>query len=107
MRMIWATRGRSWGFRFLDDGGFPDPLPEYERAFAAVASEPEVCERAGAAVALRFADPIGRRDAAGRLIRHSFVLFSPVAAPVSSVSHGVDLVWPLVAQRYARAYREP
>ena len=33
MRFIWATRGRDWGFKFLRDGGFSDPLPIYEAAF--------------------------------------------------------------------------
>ena len=26
MSLIWATRGRTWGFRFLLNGGFADPL---------------------------------------------------------------------------------
>ena len=30
-RLIWATRGRSWGFRFLLKGGLSDPLMAYER----------------------------------------------------------------------------
>ena len=34
MSLIWATRGRTWGFRFLRDGGFPDPLPVYDLAFS-------------------------------------------------------------------------
>ena len=25
MTLIWATRGRTWGFRFLRDGGFEEP----------------------------------------------------------------------------------
>ena len=33
-RLIWATRGRSWGFRFLLNAGLPDPLADYERSFA-------------------------------------------------------------------------
>ena len=47
MKLIWATRGRTWGFRFLRDGGFEDPLPVYDEAFSEVGDEPEVCRRVG------------------------------------------------------------
>ena len=30
---IWATRGRTWGFRFLRTAGRVDPLKLYEAAF--------------------------------------------------------------------------
>ncbi len=33
---IWATRGRTWGFRFLRKGGYEDPLGVYEDAFSKV-----------------------------------------------------------------------
>ena len=36
MTLIWATRGRTWGFRFLRDGGLEDPLDTYEEAFAGI-----------------------------------------------------------------------
>lgn len=39
-RLIWATRGRSWGFRFMLDGGLSDPLPDCERAFGDVKDAP-------------------------------------------------------------------
>lgn len=109
MRMIWATRGRSWGFRFLDDGGFPDPLPEYERAFSAVAEAPQICERRVGAVAVRFADPQGRRDAAGRVIPHSFVVFGPDAEQISTIDEAIAQIWPVVAQAYDARYgqRDP
>ena len=61
-RLIWATRGRSWGFRFLLKGGLSDPLLVYERSFADAKEEPAACHRAAGKVALRFPDPLGRRD---------------------------------------------
>mgnify|MGYP001414585008 CR=1 FL=1 len=36
MTFIWATRGRTWGFRFLLDAGLEDPRTEYLRRFAGV-----------------------------------------------------------------------
>ncbi len=42
MKIIWATRGKTWGYKFLLDGQFADPLPVYERAFSGAEDEPEV-----------------------------------------------------------------
>ena len=51
MSLIWATRGRTWGFRFLRDGGFEDPLPVYDSAFAGIESGPSAIHRVGGTVA--------------------------------------------------------
>jgi hypothetical protein len=55
-------------------------------------------------VALRFPDPEGRKDFAGRVIPHDFVLFSPLADGVDSVDDGLQLVWPLVADEFEREW---
>jgi hypothetical protein len=102
--LIWATRGRTWGFRFLLDGGLSDPLLEYERAFADLGDDPRACSRVGGKVALRFPDPLGRRDAAGRVIPHDFVVSGDVASNVQSVDDGLQQVWPLVEAAYARVW---
>lgn len=100
MSLIWATGGRLWGFRFLLDGGYPDPLPIYERAFAGLRDEVEACRCVGDMVALRFPDPKHREDAAGRVIPHDFVVTEPLAAEIRSVEDGVQKVWCLVADLY-------
>ena len=107
MSLIWASRGRDWGFRFLLDGGFADPLPIYDKAFAGSGSEREGYRRVGEIVALRFADPLGRKDSAGRIIPHEFVVFSPLADKVTSVEHGREVVWPIVRGKFARIWRLP
>ena len=33
---LWGTRGKTWGFRFLERGGLDNPLPLYEDMFAAI-----------------------------------------------------------------------
>lgn len=106
MNLIWATRGRSWGFRFLLNGGYTDPLPAYESAFADLESEREACRRFGGRVALRFPDPLNREDAAGRIIPHDFVVWEPLANDIRTVDDGLRRVWPLVADIYARAWDE-
>ena len=108
MRAIWATRGRTWGFRFLLDGDYPDPLPAYDRVFFGVEDEPRLCIRVGIQVALRFPDPLDRRDAASRVIPHDFVILEPradeepLADKINSVDDGLQKVWPLVSDVFAR-----
>ena len=113
MRAIWATRGRTWGFRFLLDGDYLDPLPPYERVFSGVEDEPRLCVRVGAQVALRFPVPLDRRDAAGRVIPHDFVILEPqadeepLAEKINSVDDGLQKVWPLVRDVFARVWDKP
>lgn len=102
--LIWATRGRSWGFRFLTDGGLPDPLLDYERIFANLVGERTAWRRTSGKVALRFPDPLGRRDAAGRVIPHEFVVYGDLASQIGSVDDGLQRVWPRVAEAYARVW---
>jgi hypothetical protein len=98
--LIWATRGRTWGFRFLRDGGFADPLPVYDTAFAGIPSGPSAFQRIGTTVAVRFPDPPGRQDSAGRPIPHEFVVFPPLSNQVDSVGDALETLWPLVAEEY-------
>ncbi len=102
--LIWATRGRSWGYRFLLNGGLTDPLVEYERIFAHLGGESTAWRRADGKAALRFPDPEGRRDAAGRVIPHEFVVFGDLADEIESVEDGLKRVWPLVAAAYDRVW---
>lgn len=103
-RLIWATRGRSWGFRFLLNAGFADPLAEYEKAFADLEDEPTAWRRAAGKAALRFPDPEGRRDAAGRLIPHEFVVFGDLAEEIESFEDARQRVWSCVAGAYQRVW---
>jgi hypothetical protein len=110
MTLIWATRGRTWGFRFLRDGGFEEPLRVYDVAFSGVEDGPEVWRRVTGTrdlpemVALRLPDPLGRHDRAGRVIPHYFVVLPPLADEVGSVEDGLRLVWPVVADQFERVW---
>lgn len=107
MRLIWLTRGLTWGFQFLRDGGEADPLPAYDEAFSGLETQSEFCRHTGQTVALRFEDPLERKDRAGRVIPHDFVVFAPLADDIDSVEDGIRLVWPLVADEYARIWKQP
>lgn len=100
MTFIWSTRGRTWGFRFLRNGGITDPFVDYKRAFEGVEHEREVWRRTHDAVALRFPSPNGLRDSAGRVIPQEFVLFGDLAAQVNTVQDGIEKVWPLVKEEF-------
>lgn len=104
VNLIWATCGRNWGFRFLLDGGLGDPLALYESAFAGTDGEESVCRAVqGGATALRFPDPQGREDAAGRTIPHDFVVLGQDPR-MGSVEDGVRAVWPVVSGVYAQVW---
>lgn len=103
-KLIWATRGRTWGFRFLLDGEWGDPLAEYERVFSGAPDRPTAWLRTGGTVAVRFPDPQGRRDASGRVIPHEFVAIGDLATNVNSVAEGIEEFWPLVEHAYARVW---
>lgn len=99
---IWATRGRLWGFRFLRDGGYKDPLPAYERAFAGVSNERQVGRMVGDVLVLRFPDPEGRQDRARRVISHDFVIRPNSSGELPDLADSVAVAWASVAADYAR-----
>ena len=104
---IWATRGRRWGFRFLRTGGLADPLEAYEAAFSSIGDQPEAWRRLNNTVALRFPDPDGRQDGAGRVIPHDFVLFGAWAEGVDSLENGIQRIWPVVKDEFERVWLDP
>lgn len=104
MNLIWATRGRSWGSRFLLLGGLSDPLRVYESAFSGLEDERVVFRRVGGRVTLRVPDPLGRQDDSGRPILHDFVVLEPLATHIRSYDDGLRLVWPLVAEFYDQVW---
>jgi hypothetical protein len=107
VNLIWATRGQSWGFRFLLDGGCADPLDAYEQAFAGFGDAESVCRRVGDRVALRFPDPDGRRDHAGRVIPHDVIVLPPNSNDIHTVQDGPTTVWPLLAGAFAAVWDQP
>ncbi|MGY6499919.1 MAG: hypothetical protein ACXIVQ_03335 [Acidimicrobiales bacterium] len=76
----------------------------YEDAFSTVEDQPEGWHRVDDKVALRFPDPEGRRDAAGRVIPHDFVLFGRWAEGIDSLEDGRQQVWHEVADEFDRVW---
>lgn len=103
---IWATRGRTWGFRFLRSSGLEDPLEAYEDAFSTIGDQPEAWRRLDDVVALRFPDPEGRQDDANRIIPHEFVLFGAWTEGIDSLEAGIQRIWPVVKDEFARVWAD-
>jgi hypothetical protein len=73
----------------------------YEGAFSNVGDQPEAWHRvADNVAALRFPDPDGRRDAAGRVIPHDFVLLGRLADEINSLDEGRQRLWHEVADDF-------
>lgn len=106
MIVLWATRGYSWGFKFLKPvHSEEDPLVMYERFFNGVETE-ELLTHQRMYTACRFPDPEGRKDQSGRLIKHDVVLSHPISSGPKSVEEVVAVCWPHMAARYAELYRQ-
>jgi hypothetical protein len=88
-------------------GSGDDPLRAYDEAFDGVGDATEVLRHQDGFAALRFTDPEGRRDRAGRPIPHEFVLFPPLSERVRSMDDALAEVWPLVRDRYAVVWDQP
>lgn len=104
MNLIWTTRGRTWGHRFLRSGGSHDPLVDRDRAFQGNEDQTEVCHHRGETLALRFKDPEGRHDEAGRPIVHEIVAKGRDVKNVRSLQEGIAAYWPQLADEYAQVW---
>jgi hypothetical protein len=76
----------------------------YEATFSKVGDEPELWRRVGDKMALRFPDPEGRRDAAGRVIPHDFVLLGDCVDGINSFEDAFQRIWHEVAQEFERVW---
>lgn len=106
MNYIWATRGKTWGFRLLRTGGISNPLEVYEAAFAGTDNAEEVLQRRAGMIAVRFPDPQRRTDRAGRVIPHDFVLLTD-EVKLENIDSARTELWPKVALSYATVWEEP
>lgn len=107
MRLIWATRGRTWGFRFLRTAGLRNPLEVYEEAFTGSDGAPFAFAQRAETLAIRFPDPRQRQDRAGRIIPHEFVVLAPDHLRFSDCASARAELWHEVEAEYASIWDEP
>lgn len=104
--VIHASRGKNKGFRFLQNGGLPDPLHEYERAGFPLSDNTHVrYGKNNEKIAVSFHDPKGRRDFAGRPLHHEVILPKEHAAGLNDFESVKQKAWSLVQARYEPFYQ--
>lgn len=104
---IHASRTKNKGFKFFKDGSLDSPMSEYNKAGFANNTDPTMFKRYGdnnEKVALRFEDPLGRKDFAGRVIPHEVILPKTLADGVETLQQGIDKVWPSIKDSYGDLY---
>ncbi|ASM62284.1 hypothetical protein SEA_NIGHTMARE_8 [Arthrobacter phage Nightmare] len=107
--LIHATRGKERGFSLYKTGGLNSPLAEYDKAFDDQQNS-TVFKRYGdnnEKVAVRFPDPDGRKDAAGRVIPHEIILPEALSKGVTNLDEAVAKVWPMVRDNVEARYNDP
>lgn len=105
MNFLWATRGKTWGFRFLRTAGLASPLTVYEEAFAGTEGMPETFTLHDGMLAVRFPDPDGRTDRAGRVIPHEFVVLAPDHTRLHDAAAAARVaLWGEVGEQYAAVW---
>ena len=104
MNFLWSTRGKTWGFRFLHTAGLANPLAVYEDAFAGTEGAPETFTRRDQTLAVRFPDPDGRTDRAGRVIPQEFVVLAPDHAVFKDADAARQALWDVVREPYAAVW---
>jgi hypothetical protein len=107
VNFLWSTRGKTWGFRFLHTAGLANPLAVYEDAFAGTEGTPETFTRRNGTLAVRFPDPDGRTDRAGRVIPHEFVVLAPDHANLQDADAARRALWDEVREPYAAVWDQP
>lgn len=107
MILMWATRGRTWGFRFLLRDQKRDPLTMYEEFFPPTVLHAPPVRKVGDKVAAHLPDPEGRCDRSGRIIMHDFVLDGDDAVQVATLDDFERIIWPRVAEEYDEIWDQP
>lgn len=103
MNLVWAAGGFVRGTRIIRAPDGVDGLAVYEAAVPRLAMDAEAVAAWREGYALRFLDPDGRRDRAGRPIVHEVVILDPLAVP-DHVPTAVAEVWPEIRDEYAELW---
>lgn len=106
--LVHSTRGKIRGFSFPQHGGLTDPIKEYDKSGLTKDLSDNAFIRYGSKnekIAARFIDPLGRKDAAGRLIPHEVLLPEDMARGINNHDDVVKKTWPLIKDIYNGFYR--
>lgn len=101
--IIHASRGKNVGNQFFQKGGTPDFFEHWSKAFEQVgggATQGIFKHLPDGTIATSFADPLGRKDRAGRLILHDVLIPKVMASNVKNKDDVLKHIWPIVARFY-------
>lgn len=101
--ILHTSRGKNKGFRFYQQGGTPDYFNLWSRHFEAhgFQREGDIFEKLpNGMVAAAFADPKGRKDAAGRVIPHQVLVPGYLTKGINTLSDVVKEIWPMLEDAY-------
>ena len=106
--VAFLTRGKDYGFRFLDSGGTKTPLSDLEGLFGDSVMDQSAgfFEKNGGVIGASFLDPDGRKDQAGRTIPHFVVVPKSMSKDINNLDDVVSKVWPQLKDRYPYTYDE-
>lgn len=105
--IVHSSRGVNKGYTFLHKGGLNDPEMQFIKAGFGDGQSPGFFTRFGSKgekAAATFADPLGRKDAAGRGIVHDIILPAHMSHGVNSAQDVQNLVWPHIKDTYHTFY---
>lgn len=105
--ILHSSRGHGRGYAFLQGGGLKNPTKE---AIEAGLDKADVgfFKRYGSngeKVAARFADPLGRKDRAGRAIGHDVILPKSMAKDVHNIDDVEKVAWPKIKPLFDAFYK--
>lgn len=103
-----SSRGIDKGFHFLQNGGLKNPLKELEAAGVGDSTPVGAFKRYGKnaeKVYVSFYDPLGRKDAAGRVIPHGVHLPKHLAEGINTQEDAVNRAWPLIKDSFDAMYK--
>lgn len=104
--VVMASRGKNRGFRFIKNGGVPDPLVEYMKS-SLLKSETQGFEKYdGGKVAVSFLNPDGLKDKSGRVIPISLVIPKSQATGINSTDDVLKSVWPQIKDAFLSNYND-
>ena len=106
--VAFTSRGRDYGFMFLDSGGSDDPVRDITGHFGARVFEQDAgyFRKKDGVVGANFLDPEGRKDHAGRVIPHFVVVPKTMSKGINNIDDVVTKIWPKLKDRYPYTHEE-
>jgi hypothetical protein len=99
--IVFYSRGKNKGLRFMQNGGTPTPLAEFGKGFQGDYDQPmDYFHKYEGKIAVVLKDPEGRKDHAGRYIPHNLIIPKSMAPGIDNIDDVVEKIWPKLKDIY-------